>query len=134
MDAPALASLLSELGYPTSTESLPDRLAALEQEGSVALVAADDGHAIVGLVCATTIATIHAAAPVAYLTALVTAARARRGGVGRSLVAAAEAWARDRGCSRLTVTSAEHRADAHAFYERCGMPYTGRRFSKPLTE
>jgi hypothetical protein len=32
----------------------------------------------------------------------------------------------------LSVTSAEHRADAHAFYPRCGLPYTGRRFAAPI--
>jgi hypothetical protein len=32
----------------------------------------------------------------------------------------------------LSVTSAEHRADAHQFYPRCGLPYSGRRFTKNL--
>jgi hypothetical protein len=32
----------------------------------------------------------------------------------------------------LLVTSAEHRAAAHAFYPACGMPYTGRRFATDI--
>ena len=49
-----------------------------------------------------------------------------------ALVEAAEGWAVRAGCVRLTVTSAEHRADAHAFYPACGIPYTGRRFARAL--
>jgi GNAT superfamily N-acetyltransferase len=69
---------------------------------------------------------------VAYITALVTAAAARGRGVGRALVAEAVEWARREGCVRISVTSAEHRADAHAFYPACGLPYTGRRFGTTL--
>jgi len=71
--------------------------------------------------------------PVAYITALVTASAARRRGVGQLLVGSAKRWATEQGCVRLSVTSAERRADAHAFYVACGMPYTGRRFSTQLT-
>jgi len=46
----------------------------------------------------------------------------RRRGVGQLLVEAAKRWARDHGCVRLSVTSAERRADAHAFYPACGLP------------
>ena len=54
---------------------------------------------------------------------------AARRGVGKAFIAAATNWAQKHGCARLSVTSAEHRADAHAFYPACGLPYTGRRFS-----
>jgi GNAT superfamily N-acetyltransferase len=133
-DAPSLAALLSELGYQTPVDVLPARLSALTRDGSVALVAVGEDDVPKGLVCVASHVTIHASAPVGYIMALVTLPAARGMGVGRALVGAAEAWARERGCLRLTVTSAEHRADAHAFYPRCGMPYTGRRFSKTVTE
>ena len=77
-------------------------------------------------------AVLHAGGVVAYVTALVTASHARGRGVGRALLASVERWARAAGCTRLTVTSAERRSDAHAFYEACGMPYTGRRFARQL--
>ena len=64
--------------------------------------------------------------------ALVVSPDARGRGVGRTLVRAAEQWAMERGCGQIMVTSAEHRADAHAFYPACGMQYTGRRFAKKL--
>jgi GNAT superfamily N-acetyltransferase len=131
-DAAAMAGLLAELGYPTSANALPERLRAIKAEGGAVFLAVDAVDTAVGLASVASHSTLHADAPVAYITALVTSAAARGGGVGRALVAAAEQWAREKGCVRLSVTSAEHRADAHAFYPRCGMPYSGRRFSKTL--
>ena len=132
-DAEAMAGLLAELGYPTSASALPERLRAIAAEGGTVFLAVDVDEAAVGLASVASHPTLHADAPVAYITALVTSAAARGGGVGRALVAAAEQWAREEGCVKLSVTSAEHRADAHAFYPRCGMPYSGRRFSKTLS-
>ena len=131
-DAAAVAHLLAHLGYPADAGEVAPRLSAVRDAGDAVLLAVDGDDAALGLIGLHRVAVLHAAAPVAYITALVTAPEARGRGVGRSLVAAAESWARERGCTRLTVTSAEHRADAHAFYPACGMSYTGRRFSKPL--
>jgi len=131
-DAEAMAGLLAELGYPTSASALPERRRAIAADGGTVFLAVDSVDTAVGLASVARLSTLHADASVAYITALVTSAVARGAGVGRALVAAAEQWARERGCVRLSVTSAEHRADAHAFYPRCGMPYSGRRFSKTL--
>ena len=131
-DAPVLARLLAELGYPAPADAMTGRLRAMRDDGSEAFVAVGDDDVPIGLACMTTHVALHADAPTGYITALVTSSTARGTGVGRALVTAAESWARARGCTKLSVTSAEHRADAHAFYPRCGMPYTGRRFSKSL--
>ena len=131
-DAPVLARLLAELGYPAPSDVMANRLRATRDDGGEAMVAVGDDDIPIGLACMTTHVALHADAPTGYITALVTSSTARGTGVGRALVAAAESWARSRGCTKLSVTSAEHRADAHAFYPRCGLPYTGRRFSKVL--
>jgi GNAT superfamily N-acetyltransferase len=132
-DAPAMARLLGELGYPTEAGAIPARLTAVESGGGSTFVVVGVEDRVVGLASVTKLAALHVDAPVCYITALVTAPDARGQGVGRLLVSAAEQWARAQGCIRLSVTSAEHRADAHAFYPRCGLPYTGRRFTKSLT-
>ena len=131
-DAEVITLLLAELGYPTSASALPERLRAVESEGGAVFLAVNSDGVALGLMSVAKHSTIHADAPVAYITALVTGSAARGQGIGRAMVSAAEQWAREQGCVRLSVTSAEHRTDAHAFYPRCGMPYSGRRFSKTL--
>ena len=70
--------------------------------------------------------------PSGRLIALVVAERFRRRGVARALVRRAEVEARALGCSRIILTSADHREDAHAFYLAAGYEQTGRRFAKDL--
>ena len=130
-DAARIAELLGHLGYPADAVAIPARLAAVSAAGG-AILLGGPRRAAAGLVGVQAFPVLHASAPVGYITALVVAPTARGQGVGRALVAAAEAWARTAGCSRLTVTSAEHRAGAHAFYPQLGLAYTGRRYSRSL--
>ena len=130
-DADALSALVSQLGYPAPSDDIPARLRTLTSERAIALVAERDG-AVVGFATAHVISTIHSPVPVGWLTLLVVAERVRGGGVGRALVAQAEAWARSMGAAKLSVTSGAQRDDAHAFYERIGFARTGVRFGKPL--
>jgi GNAT superfamily N-acetyltransferase len=51
---------------------------------------------------------------------LVVAEKARRHGVGRALMTAAEDWARGRKCTKVILRSNVKRVDAHAFYEGIG--------------
>ena len=132
-DADAIAALLGELGHATAAPDLPARLEALRHEGGAAMLAVDAHGTALGLVTLAAHAVLHASGPVGLITALVVTGRARGRGVGRRLVDASIAWAARRGCVRLVVTSAERRADAHAFYPACGMPYTGRRFATTIT-
>jgi len=128
-DAESISSLLAELEHPADAADVPSRLTAILRDGGEVLVAVDEAEQPLGLMCLVSHPVLHAPGPVAYITALVTSSASRRRGVGQLLVAAAVDWARARGCVRLSVTSAERRGDAHAFYVACGMPYTGRRFS-----
>lgn len=131
-DSDAVAALLTELGHPTRASDVPSRLASVTREGGSVIVAVDDADHPLGLMCLSHHASLHASGPIAYITALVTTNSARRRGIGQMLVSRAKEWARAHGCARLTVTSAERRAEAHAFYPACGMPYTGRRFATAI--
>ncbi|MFL5560501.1 MAG: GNAT family N-acetyltransferase [Gemmatimonadaceae bacterium] len=131
-DAVPIAALLGELGHPVDAADVPERLARVLREGGEVLVAVADDGVPLGLISLARHAAIHTAGPVGYIMALVTADSARRRGVGKLLVEAAKDWAAREGCVRLSVTSAERRADAHAFYPACGMPYTGRRFATEI--
>ena len=131
--ADAIAALLAELGHAVPVSAIPSRLAAVLNDHGEVLVAVDDADRPLGVISLSRHVALHAPAPIAYITALVTAGAARRRGVGQLLVEAAKAWAVEHGCVRLSVTSAERRADAHAFYPACGLPYTGRRFSMEIS-
>ena len=48
------------------------------------------------------------------------------------LMLAAESKLVECGARELVVTSGNHRAAAHAFYESCGYTFTGRRYKKSL--
>jgi GNAT superfamily N-acetyltransferase len=70
--------------------------------------------------------------PLCYITTLVTDSEVRGEGFGKLLLAETERWARERRCNRITVTSANYRTAAHAFYEAHGYEQTGRRLVKLL--
>ncbi len=110
---------------------MPERVGRLAADANArTFVAQASGGEIVGLETVHLRFTLNHAAPLAQITMLVTDEAHRGRGVGRALVSAAEDWARERGCARIVVTTALHRADAHAFYEKTGYAHTGRRYGK----
>ena len=70
--------------------------------------------------------------PAAKLSAIVVDEARRGSGIGKALVEAMEAEARERGCFVLFLTTNERRVDAHAFYDHLGFERTGRRYAKEL--
>ncbi|HUF29930.1 MAG TPA: GNAT family N-acetyltransferase, partial [Gemmatimonadaceae bacterium] len=133
-DAADVAHLFSTLGYPIEPDDVPSRLARLDASSDAVLLAMDETGNSLGLIALHVFPIIHVARPLALITGLVVSPDSRGRGVGRTLVEAARAWALERKCDRLMVTSAEHRIDAHAFYPAVGMPYTGRRFVSALPQ
>jgi GNAT superfamily N-acetyltransferase len=131
-DAETIASLLGQLGYPAASDAVTRQMRNLDKSDNAILVAELPGEAVVGVTALHRMTVLHSELPVGYIMAFVVAEGARGQGVGRTLLAAAEQWARDAGCGRLVVTSAEARDGAHQFYPSCGLPYTGRRYGKSL--
>ena len=133
-DAHALSELLTQLGYPSSASEISARLDTLAKyEGAIALVAINGFGEVVGLVTGHLVPSIHDNQPVAWLTTLVVLEDARGAGIGSSLGGQIEQWAVKSGAKRLAVTSATHREEAHAFYEKRDYDRTGVRFGKRLS-
>jgi GNAT superfamily N-acetyltransferase len=128
-DAAAIAELLGQLGYPTSSSAAEGRLDRLRIVGDRVVVADADG-AVVGLAHLQVTPAIEHERPAAKLAALVVDEAHRGEGIGRALVDAIEAEARARGCALLYLTTAMRRAEAHEFYRRVGLEETGKRFAK----
>jgi GNAT superfamily N-acetyltransferase len=131
-DAGTIAELLTELGYPTSPESMAERLGPiLTDPRHATLVAVRDGT-IVGVAGATVGRYYEKDGFYAQLVVLAVSSTARGQGIGRQLVQAAERWAASHGARDVVVNSGMHRGDAHRFYEGCGYARTGFRFVKQL--
>jgi N-acetylglutamate synthase-like GNAT family acetyltransferase len=131
-DSAAISDLLGQLGYRTAVEDVEARLEGMRAAGD-RVVVADAGGTVVGLAALHVSPSLEYDAPAGKLAAIVVEKAHRGTGVGRTLVEAMEEEARERGCGVFFLTTAERRADAHAFYERLGLEYTGRRYAKTLT-
>jgi GNAT superfamily N-acetyltransferase len=129
-DAAAIADLMTLLGHPLTPAEATRRLPRIA--GDAVAFVAEDGPRITGLVTAHVLQVLSDARGVLMITALVVGEAARGRGIGRRLVERAEAWGRERGAQRVTVTTALRRTDAHAFYERLGYEFTGRRYGRAL--
>jgi GNAT superfamily N-acetyltransferase len=70
--------------------------------------------------------------PSGQIVAMVVGEKYRRRGIGQALLAQADVWFAARGVQRVSLTSALHRSDAHAFYRACGYEENGLRFVREL--
>jgi GNAT superfamily N-acetyltransferase len=132
-DATDIARLSTQLGYPADAASIPARLIHLASNGDDRTLIAQHGDSIIGVETVHVRFTLNHDAPLGQITMLVIDEDHRGTGAGRALVDAAEAWVRERGCDRIVVNTALHRAGAHAFYEKLGFTHGGRRYGKELS-
>ncbi|ADB32680.1 GCN5-related N-acetyltransferase [Kribbella flavida DSM 17836] len=120
-DAESVNELLHQLGYPQDDPATTAaRLQIWHDDPTSAVYAADARGNLLGLVAIHACPFFEHPGSWGRITALVVSERARGQGIGRHLIAAAEAFAVRRGCVRMEVTSADRRQDARAFYRRLG--------------
>jgi GNAT superfamily N-acetyltransferase len=114
-----MVGLVEELGYPATEREVSARLARVLAEPAQAVFVAEERGEIRGWVHVLEFLSL-ASEPAGLIAGLVVDARARRAGVGRGLVTAAEDWARARGLTSMRLRSRVARSGARAFYERIG--------------
>jgi GNAT superfamily N-acetyltransferase len=118
-DAPALAGLCGQLGYPSTAAQVAGRLAEiLRRPEHAVFVAEADGHAagwIHVFVCR-----MLEAEPFLEVGGLVVDETRRGSGIGRQLMAAGEKWSLERGVLEVRLRSNVVREGAHRFYESLG--------------
>jgi GNAT superfamily N-acetyltransferase len=131
VDGEALAALLGQLGFEASADELADRIGRLSRMAEPVLVAKLDDQ-VAGCLTWHVMTVLHRPLPVGRITMLVVAETARRKGIGRALVEAAEARLTARGCGLVEVTSNVKLRAAHAFYRHLGYDQTSHRFAKAL--
>jgi len=117
-DLPDVARLSGELGYPLERTQAERRFEALSRSGH-GLYVAEEGGRVIGWIHVTIEETL-TDAPKTVIDALVVGEGSRSRGIGRLLVAQAEAWAIARGHKTLRVRTRITRDRAHHFYKKCG--------------
>jgi GNAT superfamily N-acetyltransferase len=123
-DVTAIARLAGELGYPSTSAQVHDRLATMKDDPRHAtFVAAAAGNEVIGW--------IHlreerspGSEPLAEISNLVVDSRFRGAGTGRLLVERGEQWAREQGLAAIGVRSNIIRERSHVFYLRLGYQIT----------
>ncbi|MGH3633225.1 MAG: GNAT family N-acetyltransferase [Mycobacterium sp.] len=121
-DAPTIAALLTELGYPAGAPEVEDRLGRLDGSDCVLIT-------VGGLIALHRVPRLAEGSPFARITALVVAADRRGQGIARALLDAAEDVARGWDCRLIEVSSARQpeRDAAHSFYAAADFEDTGER-------
>ena len=117
-DAPAVAMLATQLGYPADAGQIRDRLAGLAGTDGSAVVAEVDGRVVAWLHVETRRSLV--ADGEAQVMALVVDEGCRGRGIGAALMRHAEVWAVEHGADTVRVGSRMTRTDAHAFYQAMG--------------
>ena len=112
-------ALLGQLGYEMTEAELRRRVAEVTAASDHALIAADFGGEMAGLMHIFVRPAVENPRE-AIVQAIVVDAACRRGGVGRALMAAAERWGMEHGCRSVALSSNIKRAPAHAFYAALG--------------
>ncbi|MBK4735646.1 GNAT family N-acetyltransferase [Noviherbaspirillum pedocola] len=130
MDVPAMTTLVAYLGYLNTEEALRSRYDAILASGGKVLVA-QTNRTLLGLAALDCTRHSHRP-PDGRLTALVVAAEYRHAGIDKRLLEAAEAVFLVWGRTRVELSSAGGRADAHRFCLREGYVETPKRLLKSL--
>jgi len=119
-DVEALAELAGQLGYPSTSQQVLDRLRVLlaRPDENAVFVADQDGQ-LLGWVHAH-IYRLLVDDPEVEIGGLIVDQTVRGQGIGEQLMQAAETWAKKMGCSSVYLRSNTIRTPAHEFYKRIG--------------
>ncbi|HET6399946.1 MAG TPA: GNAT family N-acetyltransferase [Candidatus Kapabacteria bacterium] len=133
-DAEGIALLITQLGYPVHSEFVLRKLEELGELRSAFVLVAECERDILGVLSFNSEPAFHKEGRIGTMTALSIREDLRGQGIGRQLVLACEARAREQGCYRIAVASGMQRLDAHRFYLGLGYVEKTKRFVKDFDE
>jgi ribosomal protein S18 acetylase RimI-like enzyme len=132
-DIEQITILMTELGYPNTVDFFKERFEFLLHTGLDRILIAESDGCIHGIITLHFMPLPHLPGNLCRVVALAVKSESQRQGVGAKLMVRAEEIAREKGCSKIELTSGEQRNDAHAFYRAIGFEEKSRRFTKDLT-
>ncbi len=129
-DTSAIARLMGQLGYPTETQEMEERLTGLLSQSDYQTLVAERNRHIVGMT-GLHVGRFYEKNGVYWRIVALVVEQAHQGQhIGSSLVADGERWLKTRGVQTIIVNSGTHRQATHRFYEHLGYQATGIRFVK----
>lgn len=134
-DAARLGVLLGPLGHPAELPELHERLDMWLGEPASSLLGADDDGVLVGAVALHVCPLLERTGRLGRVLALAVDDRYAGQGLGRCLLEAAEAAAREAGCVLMEVASSRRHASTQQLYRELGYEDTSgtkARFTKDL--
>jgi ribosomal protein S18 acetylase RimI-like enzyme len=122
-DAPEIATLFTDEGYPAGPSDILARLIRFSQPESRVIVAEHEG-VILGFIAVHAMARFEHDDWIMRVLAIVVDAGARERGVGRALLGEAERIGREFGAAFVELTAGHHRPEARHLYESLGYDST----------
>ena len=118
-DAADVAHLTAQLGYDVETTAMAARICRILERTDQRFIIAEVGRRPVNWLHAAIWESLETDAFV-VVAGLVVDRKHRKSGIGRALMAHAEAWAAEQGSSIVRLWSSSARSEAHQFYARLG--------------
>jgi GNAT superfamily N-acetyltransferase len=129
-----LASLMEQLGYPTSIEQMKQRLTNIDASPNYHTLVATESDKVIAMIGLVKSFYYEMNGSFIRIQAFVVDSNYRNQGIGKKLLEKAEEWARSIGAAGISLNSGnrEERIAAHKFYEKMGYVAKSIGFAKSL--
>lgn len=133
-DIPQLASLMKQLGYPTTIESMELRFNNIESDLAYHILVAELNCEVVGMIGLYKGFFYEYDGSYVRIVAFVVDSNHRRKGIGKKRILETESWAKEQGAYGIGINSGNRpeRIKAHNFYTKMGYEAKSIGFSKSL--
>ena len=119
-DAAAIQELnRTEMGYDYPPDQTKAKLQSILTNGHDKIFVAADQDRVVGYIHANDYDVIYAP-HMKNIMGIAVSGDYKKMGIGKAMMAAVEAWAKETGASAVRLGSGAERTGAHEFYRRCG--------------
>lgn len=131
-DFDTLTELIKQLGYPSTSSKVSDRLSKINSSKNYKTFVAEVSEKVVGFIGLSKLYAYEYDGDYVRIVALVVNEQYRGKGIGSRLVESAEKWALEENAIAVSLNSGINRKEAHAFYESIGYSIKGYSFSKNI--